>query len=475
MNEIILKTKLLKHQAVGVEKLKRLKVGALYMEMGTGKTRTALELIKLKLDKGKINHIIWLCPCECKINLQRDIEKHCFCDGVITICGIETLSASIRAVNKLMNLVLEKEVFLVVDESNLVKNPFAIRSQNILRLSELCKYKLILNGTPITRSMGDLFSQWRILDWRILGYKSYYSFCANHLEFDEVYKNKIREVLNSDYITDKIAPYTYQVKKDDCLDLPDKVYSKVYFECTLEQYFHYREILNTFLFVADSYDDGNVPETLIYRTINALQEISSGRRITSSVEEKMMHEPFFNNPEDNPRINCLLNILKKLGDKKVIIWCKFHHEIKDIALVLQKNNYSFEMFYGELNKKGRQQALDNFATKSQILIANKACGAYGLNLQFCCNAIYYDNDYDLATRLQSEDRMHRIGQKNRVSIIDIISDCTVDERIVQSLDKKEKIIDTLKRNIKSKNIKDWLYYDNITSKIRSNDDDKDRS
>ena len=91
MNEIILKTKLLKHQAVGVEKLKRLKVGALYMEMGTGKTRTALELIKLKLDKGKINHIIWLCPCECKINLQRDIEKHCFCDGVITICGIETL------------------------------------------------------------------------------------------------------------------------------------------------------------------------------------------------------------------------------------------------------------------------------------------------------------------------------------------------------------------------------------------------
>ena len=94
------------------------------MEQGTGKTRTALELIKIRLEKGRINHVLWLCPYSVKESLQREIIKHAgdTCKDLITICGIETLSSSIRVNSELLELVKDMNCYLIVDESNLVKN-----------------------------------------------------------------------------------------------------------------------------------------------------------------------------------------------------------------------------------------------------------------------------------------------------------------------------------------------------------------
>ena len=104
------KTELLDHQRKAVDKLKKLKVGALFMEQGTGKTRTALELINIRLNKWKITHVIWLCPCSVKENLRRDIIKHTGEDqhNLITICGIETLSTSIKWNSYLLDIVNKK-------------------------------------------------------------------------------------------------------------------------------------------------------------------------------------------------------------------------------------------------------------------------------------------------------------------------------------------------------------------------------
>ena len=170
---MILKTDLYDHQQKAFEKLSKIKVGALYMDQGTGKTRTALELINLRYKAGKINHVLWLCPCSVKRTIEKEIEKHATTIDYITICGIETLSSSVKTNAELIRLVQTKNVYLVVDESNLVKNHKTKRTQNILRLAEDCKYKLILNGTPISRNEADLFAQWQIVDWRILGYHSF--------------------------------------------------------------------------------------------------------------------------------------------------------------------------------------------------------------------------------------------------------------------------------------------------------------
>ncbi|MCG8514581.1 MAG: DEAD/DEAH box helicase [Halanaerobiales bacterium] len=451
---MILKTKLYDHQIKAVEKIKKIKVGALYMEMGTGKTRTALELIKKRYNKNKIDHILWLCPCSVKETLKRELIKHVAGElSMFTICGIETLSSSIKTNFKLLNLVEKKKVHIIVDESNLVKNHRAKRTINIERLAGKCTYKLILNGTPISKCEKDLFSQWYILDWRILGYQSFWSFAANHLEYDERIRGKIRRCLNTDYLVRKIAPYTYQIKKEECLELPPKTYSTEYYGLSNEQQKHYKYVADKLLFELDELQ----PET-IYRLFSGLQNVISGFRVT--VGKHLKKTAFFDTPLKNPRIQLLLDLIKKT-DHKMIIFCKFTQEIKDIIKVL---NYKYGEksampFYGEINLKQRQENIDAFykKTKTRFLVANKTCAGYGLNLQFCNYIIYYSNDWNYATRSQSEDRVHRIGQKNNVHIIDICADNSLDERILSCLWKKENLVDSFKRQLENqKDKKEFL-------------------
>lgn len=462
-------TDLFEHQKRCVEKLRKIKIGALYLEMGTGKTRTALELIKIRLEKGRINHVLWLCPCSVKETLTRDIIKHTgnHCKDFITVCGIETLSSSIRTNARLLQLVEDKECYLIVDESNLVKNFYAKRTKNIINLAEKCKYKLILNGTPISKNETDLFAQWYILDWRVLGYKSYWSFAANHIEYDENVRGKLRRVLNVDYLIEKIAPYSYQVKKEECLDLPEKTYSTKYFYLSDLQMKYYCETLDTFLNDVDEFD-----ETTIYRLFSALQTVISGRKIISNIKEPIKSKNIFKNILDNPRMQTLMDLIDK--DYKTIIFCKYTSEIKDICKVINDKHGSDTAipFFGELNLKQREKNLEKFRNESTFLVANKTCAGYGLNLQFCNYVIYYSNDWDYATRAQSEDRVHRIGQNNNVHIVDLCAIDTLDERILDCLMRKEKLVDCLKSELENqKDIKStlesWLRVKDSRGKNRS--------
>lgn len=442
-----LKTELLPHQVPAIEKLRQIKVGALYMEMGTGKTRTALQLIAERINADKVNKVLWLCPCSVKPTIKKELEKHIDSPDMFRIEGVESLSSSIKLNIDLLKYVQENQVYLIVDESNLVKNHRAQRTVNIERLATHCKYKLILNGTPISKCEKDLFAQWYILDWRILGYRSFWSFAANHLEYDERIKGKINRCLNTDYLVRKIAPYTYQIKKSECLQLPEKTYSRRYFDLTDEQYFHYRMVKEEFLMQVDELES-----TTIYKFFTALQHVISGNKVLSEADKPMKSKNFFKHPIDNPRIQILLDLLSKI-EGKVVIWCKYTHEIENISSILGNEAVCF---YGEVSKKKRAINADLFANDKKYFVANKTCAGYGLNLQFCNYAIYYSNDWDWATRSQSEDRLHRIGQNNNVHIIDIVADGTIDERILKCLSRKESLADAFKYYITKMQNKDDL-------------------
>jgi SNF2 family DNA or RNA helicase len=453
---MILKTELYDHQKKAVEKLINLKVGALYMEMGTGKTRTAMELIKHRLDCGKINKAIWLCPYSVKNNLKEDLLKHTDNIDFIEIYGIESLSSSLKLNCKLLNIVKDDKVFLIVDESNLVKNHYANRTIAITRLSQYCAYKLILNGTPISKSEKDLYSQWKILDWRILGYQSFWSFAANHLEYDQYKKGRIVRCLNTDYLTKKIAPYSYQIRKSECLDLPYKTYSTRYFDMTEDQMQEYENAKMCFLALVDEFDSAG-----IYRLFTALQLVVSGNEVFGGYKKPITHKPLFKNIKDNPRIQALTNIIENI-DGKIIIWCKFTQEIKDIEKILIEE-YGEEQvctFFGEMNTKKRNLNKEKFKNSARFFIANKTCAGYGLNLQFCSNMIYYSNDFNWATRAQSEDRVHRIGQENNVHIVDLCAYDTIDKRILKSLGNKENLSDSFKSLLDkykdNKKLSDWI-------------------
>jgi len=195
--------------------------------------------------------------------------------------------------------------------------------------------------------------------------------------------------------------------------------------------------------------------TTIYKLFTGLQQVVSGNRITSI--KPLRSVPLFQNPADNPRIKALLGIIP---DGKVIIWCKFKHEIEDIKTVLSKvyGQEQIAVFYGGLNLKKRIEQIEKFRNSAKFLIANKVCGGYGLNLQFCNNMIYYSNDFNFATRAQSEDRVHRIGQEKDVWIYDICAYSKIDVRILKNLWKKENLTDSFKHHLtlSRDTISDWI-------------------
>lgn len=416
------------------------------MDMGTGKTRTAIEMISRRISAGKISRALWLCPYSIQHNIADDIGKHCF-DGwqsIIRIAGIESLSSSQSLIPDLVRYVTAEPCMLVVDESSLVKNHQAIRSQEVEMIASKCPYRLILNGTPISKNEKDLYMQWRILDRRILGYNSFWSFAANHLEYDD--KGRIRRCLNVDTLTAKISPYTYQVKREECMSLPDKHYLRAPFSLSPERYRDYCETLESYLALIDDYE----PATL-YKMFGALQTVTSGNTILSKPLEHMWSVPAHDTPDDNPRIQTLKQIIDDdICNDKCVIFCKYQREINDIMQTIASIGLQAVEFTGRLSRSKREHALSSFAGDAQIMVANKSCAAFGLNLQHCHNEIFYNNDWDYATRIQAEDRVHRLGQTKEVNIWDIYAESTIDERIMECLSRKSNLLYVFQDDVKKK-------------------------
>ena len=135
--------------------------------------------------------------------------------------------------------------------------------------------------------------------------------------------------------------------------------------------------------------------------------------------------------------------------KKYIIFCTFTSDIITICNVLNsmaKETVAYP-FNGSWQGKSRYENVRKFKTEGKFLVANQKSASYSLNLQVCSNIIFYNNSWDLAMRLQGEDRVHRIGQINPVKIEDIIAINSIDQKIKQCLVKKEKILDTFKAEL----------------------------
>jgi SNF2 family DNA or RNA helicase len=321
---IALKTSLYQHQQEAVKKLLSSKVGALFMEMGTGKSRTALELIALR--QAKISNIVWFCPFSIKWALAEELQKHLadpddlihvFSDKTklgdipvekLHIVGIESVSGSPNTVFCLHKIISENS-YIIVDESFYIKNPSAKRTIWISELTRNCRYKLVLTGTPIAHSVIDLYSQIKFLSWKIFGYHSYYAFSKNHVEIIEEDWGYSKNARNTEYLAAKIEPYVYQVTKEECLDLPDKVYQPHYFEMSFEQREAYKLAKDELLY---SLEMDDFKYNNILRLFTVLQQVVCGFR---NYEHKV--ERFKNN-----RLAVLADMLNYTPkDKKIIIFC----------------------------------------------------------------------------------------------------------------------------------------------------------
>lgn len=450
------RTELMPHQVPAVSKLLPSRVGGLLMDMGTGKGRTLLELAKLRQDK--FDRLFWFTPVSLKENVRQEVLKHTTltdadvytfdgrttertapADRRVYIIGIESMSASNR-VALAYNALCTERSFVAVDESSYIKGHRSKRAMRITYMSERARYRAILTGTPFTQGAVDLYSQMTFLSPKILGYRSFWSFAANHLEYEERKdafgrKRRTGRILrshNEDYLAAKIAPYTYQVRKDECLDLPDKLHETRYCSMSAEQRKRYDQAKYEILMRLE-YDDWSPVQ--IFHLFSTLQTIVCGFwNRTDPDTEKLEHLDI-----SHYRLDLLRETVAEIPDgEPVIIWAKFRQSVHEIAGALRATygDESVALYYGELNEAQRNAELARWRTGARFLVATQSAGGHGLTLNEAAYVIFYADGFKYSERIQAEDRNHRIGQARRPVYITLQCADSIDDRIATALGRK---------------------------------------
>tara|TARA_R110000851_G_scaffold86820_2_gene189008 strand:+ start:743 stop:2176 length:1434 start_codon:yes stop_codon:yes gene_type:complete len=472
------KTKPYAHQLKALEMSWDKEVFALFMEMGTGKSKVLIDNVSMLYDKGKINGVVIVAPkgvyknwheseipthmtdhveyvsvlWQSNINKKQEIELgKLFKTGHelhILIVNVEALSTK-KGVDFVAKFISCHETLMAIDESTTIKNPDAKRTKNICKLGRQTKYRRILTGSPVTKSPLDLYKQCEFLDPWLLGHPSYYGFRTRYaiMKTANFGGRSVQIVIgyrNLPELSNKLTGFSYRVLKDDCLDLPPKTFTKRIIQLTDEQQKLYSQMKKNALAIMNS----KLSTTATAMTqLMRLQQITCGhfKSDDGAIQEIK-----------NNRITELMDTLDEIQGK-VVIWAHWRNDIATIVKHVKEEygDNSFVTYFGDTSTEDRQKAIKKMQDPKnsvRFIIGTPQTGGYGITLTGASTMIYYSNGYDLEKRMQSEARIDRIGQKRPMTYIDIMCEKTVDEKIVKALRKKVNIA----TQVMGEELKDWI-------------------
>jgi hypothetical protein len=464
---------------------------ALIMEQGTGKSRPIIDDWLARVSAGVADDLVVIAPKGCYLNWIGTDEE----PGELTLwippdilqninigywrssattahqltqanllyaksprflaMNIEALNREGKARDYLLKFIEGHKVIGVIDESTTICHESAARTSWILEtLSHQFISRRILTGLVAPESPMDLYTQYRYLDWRIIGQKTFWGYknryaVLQQMDFrpaaqrvmDEVNRKFHRKAhiivnyRNLEELNQKIMTKSYRVLKKDVLDLPPKIYQFWDVELTPEQERVYNMMKEIAMAQLNSGEFTTASQKL--DQLGKLQHILCGHVRTEGGELE-------NIPEN--RTEAVVEILRQTSDK-AIIWCPWPQALRKIRDRLQEEfgPESTASFWGEtslderLEARARIQHDDN----CRFIVSNQSVGKFGNTWTACNVVIYFANSFDNEDRQQSEDRAHRIGQTRSVTYIDLRARGTVDEKLIKTLRKKITISSTL--------------------------------
>ena len=472
------KTKPYKHQLDALQDSWDKENFAYFMEMGTGKSKVLLDNAAMLYDKGKINGLLIIAPKGVYKNwydseIPTHLPDHIFKKMVLWKTSDKSkkqqllLNTLFETGSEFHILLMNVEAFskgdgaafaakflschntmIAIDESTTIKTPTSNRTKNILALRQHAKYRRILTGSPVTKSPLDLFSQCEFLDPWLLGHTSYWTFKSRYAVTRkiQVQGRQVEIVVgyrNLGELSEKIQPFSKRVLKDDCLDLPKKTFMKHVVEMTKEQKKVYKQMKEE----AIAYLDGKVLSSATVMTqLMRLHQITCGHFTPDDGEIK-------NLPCN--RMTELMDILENVHGKAVI-WSHYTHDVRRIIDEIKRvyGDDAVVDYFGQTTSEERSTNIKKFQNddKCRFFVGTTHTGGYGITLTAASTMIYFSNGYDLEKRQQSEARIDRIGQTKPMTYIDIISEDTVDDRIVKALRSKINIAN----QIMGEDYKDWI-------------------
>ena len=397
----------LQHQSEAKRHLEEWKVGALFMEAGTGKTKVAVDIV----NASPCDFVLWIGPLQTirTGNVTNEVARQGGFNMPCSFVGVESIGGSDRIyLNTVEDLKSYEKPFVVVDESLKIKNAEAKRTKRLLEIGKIVEYKLILNGTPLSRNLLDLWSQMEFLSPLILN-MSLAQFKNTFCEWTRVTKSNGWRTYSKEYVTGyENVDYLYSLirhyvfKADLKLGISQHYRSKAYYidEDSREEYARIKEI-----FLED--------EMLEWRNNNIFLEMT----------QKMQHTYCCT----GDKIDQVKSILaeEEVDPSKTIIFCKF---IKSRELC--------ERLFPE------------------CLVLSYQKDSLGLNLQEYNVTIYFDKVWDFALRTQSTRRTFRTGQERDCLYYDLTGDVGLERLIDRNIGKKVKMSEYFKKATKEQLKKD---------------------
>lgn len=403
------------NQKEAFNKFKKLKVGALFMKMGTGKTKVAIELI----DYNKCDLLVYIAPFSTLKNIENEFIKWDL-KTPYKLIGYETISSSDRQYLELLNQLENKKVFIVADESIFIKNEETKRFKRLCELRNKCEYALILNGTPLTKNEWDLYNQMEFLSPLILK--------MNREQFLNTFFKKItyrkkgqREntfykfsKVNAEFLYKMIEPYIFKCELDFSKDeISD--YHYVIYEND-DYYIEKEKRLNEYI------EKG---------TSNVIINMLTSLNIIASNYDKKNDE-----------------VIKYIKDKQVIVFCNYLDEIYYISSKL-------DCYVITGNIKNRNEIIEKFKNDNKPLLMTYGVGSYSLNLQFCNEIVYSSINFDYAKLEQSKYRIKRLNQDKNIKYTYFLTDLGINKLILENLDKKMTLENLVKEKMMEGDLK-WL-------------------
>lgn len=448
---------------------------AWFAEMGTGKTFTTIHLAIAKYLAGEIDQVCIIAPSTLRRTWLKELAKYCHIPydyrihdpkdagydrwlGVRPDRGtLRILGVSVEGLGVSENLWLSASRFLrvgrtltVVDESSRIKNPKALRTQRAIQMGAESTIRGVLNGTPIALGLHDLWAQYEFLDPNILGTGDFYAFKARYVQLGGFENKQIVGYTHVDELMDLVKPYTTVVSKK-VLNLPEKIYKTRWVEATKDQKALFKLILKGE--ATGKYANHFIKaENTLERMLRLRQVVGGYLPTTDPETEETTLTPL---PE-NPKMDALMEMIEDnhVGSK-FIIWSTFVAEIEEIErrLAARFGADAVRSYYGETPMDVRAQIEDSYCNVSSLrfFVGNPTAAGLGLTLISGENdvMVYYSGTSAFIDRSQSEDRAHRIGQRNSVVVMDLVMEKSVDLLIQESIAAKLDISEFVKQRLSS--------------------------
>lgn len=460
------KTKPFEHQRRAYERFVDKPYGALLLEQGLGKTKIMLDI----LGNQRIGRVLVLAPNGLHANwYHKELPEHYPCieapkcylwRGPATTMKArqeldeflrqdpacpQFLFMNIEAIRTRKGFELAQayllasagattaETCLIIDESSCIKNPKAQVTKAAMKLGGWADRRFILSGTPMTQGPLDMFSQLKFLHDTAPFYRTWTAFKSAFAIQETCYAGsrsfqKITGFRNLERLSEIMSPTCLRLTKEECLDLPEKRWQQIHVDMKPEQAKAYEEMRSHAF--SELTSGAIVSSTIPLTTIMKLQQICSGF-VTD--DEGIEHEL------PCGKLPALMQIAE--NTKPLVIFCAFRRNVSQVlnALADAYGPDKVVGYYGGMKQAERTEAIQKFQDGRADFIVCTSAGARGITLTRASTMVYFSNTYALDTRLQSQDRIHRIGQEQKCLYIDLTTPGTVDQRILEALTRKEDI------------------------------------